>query len=115
MRRSGRGALGFEHVRAQIACASASCRNLAGEDLDGPGGQGAGPVELVAGDDDRRTGRRGGPQRGVELVTAGRVETGVRLVEQPQAGAPGDRGRRAPCAAADRPTVVARESRPDGR
>lgn len=41
----------------------------------------------------RRTRRGRFPQRGIQVVAAGGVETGVWLVEQPQLGAPGHQAR----------------------
>ena len=61
------------------------------------GGDGAGPGEVVAGQQDRPSPRRGVAHQLVDEVAAFRVEPGVRLVEQPQLGVAGDEARqRAP-------------------
>ena len=89
--------------------------DLAGHDVDGAGGQRAGPLELVAGDDHRRPGR-GRPGAAWRRARRDRRRRGRRAARRAATAGPGGRrGRPARCAAADRPTAGARAGRRGGR
>jgi sortase A len=72
----------------------------AGDD-DVPGGEGCGPLELVAGEEDGGAVGRGVPDEAVEEVASGGVEPGVGLVEEPEPDVPAEEdGERAAAALA---------------
>src|SRR6185503_17195299 len=79
-------------LRATTSASRSTARHLAQRRVDGvTAGDGdrarrqpTGALELVAGDDDGAAALSGGAHLGVEHVATGGVETGVRLVEEPQ-------------------------------
>ena len=90
LRRSMRRSLPATSRAIRHRLIRAALVDLAGDDLDDSIGEGAGALTLVAGDDHGRARGDRLAEQGVELVAAVGVESGVRLVEQPQLGAAGD-------------------------
>ena len=64
--------------------------NLSADHLDDSASQCASAFEFVARHDDGRAGSSRVAQGGIEFVACGRIESGVRFVEQPQFGTTGD-------------------------